>query len=418
MKKYAIILTLALAWASAALAQVTTPYSMYGYGILGDGATSMQKQMGSVGYAMNSGRQINFMNPASYAAIDSLTFLFDMGADVSMLWQKEGDVRERSTGGGLDYITMQFPLSKYMGASIGMVPYSSVGYAFGKDIKHGAMQNQGSGGINEAYAGVAGTYAGFSLGLNVAYRFGTILNDYYATPNTTGNALVQHILKIRDWDINIGAQYTVPIRKTERLTVGLSFTPRKSLHGNAWVLAQESASSTSADTVAHLNVAGNYETPESWGAGVSWTHERSSRWMVEADVQLQKWSQVKYSPMYDLNDPDKLVFKGMNFKNRTRLALGGEYVPRVRGNYIQRCAFRAGAYWCNDYLNINGNRVREYGVTAGIGLNAPEGKTMVNLGVEWKHRQANPNPLIKENYLNITLGINFNELWFYQRKIR
>ena len=116
---------------------------MYGYGIISDHAPSLQRQMGSVGYAMNSGRQINVMNPASYAAIDSLTFLFDMGADVTVLWQKEGAVKERTTGGGLDYITMQFPLSKFMGASIGMLPYSSVGYAFGNEIKFGALENQG-----------------------------------------------------------------------------------------------------------------------------------------------------------------------------------------------------------------------------------------------------------------------------------
>ena len=53
----------------------TSPYSMYGYGILQDGATSSQRQMGGIGYAMQSGRQINAMNPASYASIDSLTFL-------------------------------------------------------------------------------------------------------------------------------------------------------------------------------------------------------------------------------------------------------------------------------------------------------------------------------------------------------
>ena len=51
-----------------------TPYSSYGLGVLRDGATSMQRSMGGVGYAMNSGRQINSMNPASYAAIDTLTF--------------------------------------------------------------------------------------------------------------------------------------------------------------------------------------------------------------------------------------------------------------------------------------------------------------------------------------------------------
>lgn len=419
MKRFNLIILLVAFAVNAIVAQnVTTPYSMYGYGILGDGATSMQRQMGSVGYAMSSGRQINFMNPASYAAIDSLTFLFDIGADVAMLWQKEGDAKQHSTGGGLDYITMQFPLSKYMGASIGLLPYSSVGYAFGKDITHGAMQNQGSGGINEAYVGVAGKYAGVSLGFNVAYRFGTILNDYYTTPQTTGQTLTQHIMRIRDWDFNIGLQYSTRIAKTERLTLGATFTPKKSLHGNTMVISKEVALGTVPDTVASMKVAGNYYTPMGIGAGISWSHERSSKWTLEADVLYQEWSKAKYSPMFADKDPDNMVFKGMQFSNRYRYAVGGEFVPKVRGNYIQRIAYRAGAYFCNDYLNINGNRLREYGITAGFGLPAPEGKTIINLGLEWKRRQAHPMALITENYFNISLGVNFNELWFYQRKIR
>lgn len=92
MSKIKILLASAFVAAATATAsaQTSSPYSMYGYGIIGDRATSLQKQMGGVGYAMNSGRQINVMNPASYAAIDSLTFLFDLGADVSMLWSQEG----------------------------------------------------------------------------------------------------------------------------------------------------------------------------------------------------------------------------------------------------------------------------------------------------------------------------------------
>ena len=43
---------------------------------------------------------------------------------------------------------------------------------------------------------------------------------------------------------------------------------------------------------------------------------------------------------------------------------------------------------------------------------------MINLGVEWRHRSAYPRTLISENYLNITLGVNFNELWFWKRKIK
>lgn len=87
----AILAIIAMALPLAAPAQngTITPYSRFGYGMLRDNATSAQQSMGGVGYAMNSGRQINVMNPASYARIDSLTFLFDMGADLTNLWSTE-----------------------------------------------------------------------------------------------------------------------------------------------------------------------------------------------------------------------------------------------------------------------------------------------------------------------------------------
>ena len=399
-------------------AQNNRQYSLYGYGLLSDRATSMQRQMGSVGYAMHSGRQINVMNPASYASIDSLTFLFDIGADMTVLWQQEEDVKEHSFGGGLDYITMQFPIWKYIGASIGLVPYSYVGYAFGTEIQHGAMTNQGEGGINQAYIGVAGTYAGFSLGFNVAYSFGNIINDVFSSPESSGQTLFEHVMQIRDWDIVLGAQYTTPITRNERLNLGLTFAPKKSIHGQTWATLQETTHDSQADTIAFMKMAGNYYTPMSIGAGIGLSHERTCRWLVEVDFTYQQWSKAKYSPLYSLADPDNLVFQGMNFNNRTRFALGGEFVPKIRGNYMQRVAYRAGVYYNNDYLNIQGNKVKEYGVTAGLGFNTPEGKTMINLGFEWKHRNATPNPLITENFFNITLGVNFNELWFWQRKIR
>lgn len=399
-------------------AQNNRQYSMYGYGLLSDRATSMQRQMGSIGYAMHSGRQINVMNPASYAAIDSLTFLFDIGADMTILWQEEEGTKQRSFGGGLDYITMQFPIWKYIGASIGLVPYSYVGYAFGSEIQHGAMTNQGEGGINQAYLGLAGTYGGFSLGFNVAYSFGNIINDVFSSPETSGQTLFEHVMQIRDWDLLIGAQYTTPITRDERLNLGLTFSPKKSIHGQTWATIQETTHESVADTVAYMKMAGNYYTPMSIGAGVGLSHERISRWMVEFDFTYQQWSKAKYSPLYALADPDNLVFQGMNFNNRTRFALGGEFVPKIRGNYMQRVAYRAGLYFNNDYLNIQGNKIKEYGISAGLGLNTPEGKTMINIGFEWKHRQGTPNSLITENFFNITLGVNFNELWFWQRKIR
>lgn len=406
------------------MADINTPYSMYGYGIIGDRATSMQRQMGGVGYAMNSGRQINVMNPASYAAVDSLTFLFDMGAGMSSLWSKEGSAREQSFGGGLDYVTMQFPLCKYMGASIGMLPYSAVGYAFGNELSHGTMENQGSGGINQAYLGLAGTYAGLSLGVNVAYNFGTIKNDIYSTPSNSGQSLLEHIMQIRDWDINIGVQYKYRIDRFNNMTVGVTYAPKKSLHGKSWATVQELTQDSKPDTIGYLGLKNNYYTPASYGFGIGYRHEKISRFVAEFDVTWQQWSKAAFSEMKELpsvgapGHVPATVFQGMDFYDRLKYALGLEYVPKVRGSYGERIAYRIGGYFCNDYLNIMGNRMREYGVSCGVGLNAPSDKTMINIGLEWKHRSAHPVTLISENYLNITIGVNFNEVWFWQRKIR
>lgn len=416
MKKLFAIL-FALLWLPALAQNVNTPYSMYGFGVIGDRATSMQRQMGGVGYALQSGRQINVMNPASYAAIDSLTFLFDIGADLSFIWNREGNNKDHATGGGLDYVTMQFPLSKHIGASIGMLPYSGVGYAFGNEVAHGALENQGQGGINMAYFGIAGKVAGFSVGANVSYNFGTIQNDVYTTPSS-GQSLFEHIMQIRDWDINVGVQYAQKITRNDKLVLGLTYSPKKSLHGKSWCTVQELTQESLPDTVGYLKLKGNYYQPNSFGAGISYVHERTSRLTVAFDFTFQQWSKAKYSPMTEIDNPDHIVFDGMKFSDRIKYALGVEYVPKLRGNYGQRMAYRAGAFYCDDYINVVGNRVREYGVSVGVGFHAPQDKTMVNLGVEFRHRQAHPNPLVKQKYLNITLGVNFNELWFFQRKIK
>lgn len=401
-----------------ALAQnVSTPYSMYGYGILGDRATSMQRQMGGVGYAMNSGRQINVMNPASYAAIDSLTFLFDMGADLSFIWSQEGDAKEKSTGGGLDYLTMQFPISKYLGGSVGLLPYSSVGYAFGNDISHGTMENQGSGGINELYLGLSGKIKGFSIGFNVSYDFGNIVNDVFANPSS-GSTKFEHVMKVRDWNIVLGAQYTQKIGRYDRFVLGATYSPKKTLLGTTWATIQETTQESTPTEVARMSLKNHFYTPNSVGAGISYTHERVSRFNVEFDYTWQGWKDCRYSPLYSIDNPEVVVFNGMEFNNRSRYAAGAEYVPKLRGSYMQRAAYRLGAYYTDDYLKIHGNGVREYGVTAGVGFPTVEGKTMINLGFEWKMRQAHPQALLKENYFNITLGVNFNEVWFFKRKIR
>lgn len=399
----------------------TSPYSMYGYGLLRDGATSMQRQMGGIGYALQGGRQINVMNPASYASIDSLTFLWDIGADLCMNWRQENladgnKAKAHGVGGGLDYVTMQFPLSKFMGMSVGLVPYSSVGYSFGDKVMHGALSNQGTGGITQLYAGVAGKFKGFSLGANVSYDFGNIINDTYAYTATGNQTLFEHVMQVRDFNLSLGAQYTARFARFNHLTVGMTYTPKKSLHGKTWAAFWDITAETAADTVGYTKLGGKYYRPDAIGAGINFTRERTSRFMVEADFSWQNWSKASYPALYD--EEGQAVVLGQKFNDRLHFAIGGEFVPKLRGNYLQRMAYRLGANYSRDYVKIGDNSVKEFSLACGLGFPTAEGKTIVNLGFEWIRRQASPATLIREDYFNITLGLNFNELWFFQRKIK
>ena len=394
--------------AAGAQNSTLTPYSRYGYGILSDNATSARRAMGGVGYAMNSGRQINVMNPASYAAVDSLTFLFDMGVDFTSLWSKEGTTSENNFGGGLDYITMLFPVTKYMGVSLGILPYSSVGYSFGSEIDNGATARQGSGSINQAYVGWGATpFKNFYAGFNFSYLFGNTVNDVYAYTITGSTSLFQREMKVRDWHLDIGLQYSFDIKPENRVTLGVTYSPGKSLHGETYGVYYDTNLDTKPDTVGFTKLNGLYSIPASYGAGIN--YQWRNRLMVEADFTYQPWKDAKYAPIEN--------FEVTEFSNRWKIGAGVQYTPSPRGSYFQRVQYRLGGYYNHDYLMILGNNIREYGASVGFGFPVPGFKSVVNLGIEYKHRQANPNPLIKEQYLNITIGINFNEMWFRKAKI-
>lgn len=131
--------------------------------------------------------------------------------------------------------------------------------------------------------------------------------------------------------------------------------------------------------------------------------------MVEADFTYEPWSKAKYASIQD--------FESTHFADRYRMGLGLQYQPNIRGGYGSRIQYRLGGFYNRDYIMIGDNNVRDYGVSLGFGLPVPGFKTVVNLGFEYRHRQCYPSALIKEDYFNITIGINFNEMWFRKNRL-
>ena len=401
---------LVLACITTANAQSSTsPYSKLGYGILSDNATGIQRSMGGVGYAMQNGRQINVMNPASYSQVDSLTFLLDMGMDLTNCWSKEDGKKGYSFGGGLDYITSEFRLAKNLGAAIGVVPFSSVGYSFGGEIDNGTDTRVGAGGLSELFGGLGWEpFKGFSIGANFSYLFGTTTNVTSVT--AASSTQFTRNMEVRDWNMRAGLQYGFNFSRKSRVVLGATYSPKKALHGTAWATMADVDQDTKQDTVGYMKMKGNYELPTTIGAGLSYTYD--NRLNIEVDYTYQQWSKAKYTPInyFEVDDT--------KWNDRWKVAAGMSYTPNPRGNYLNRMTYRVGAFYNNDYMNVFGNDVKDYGVGLGFSFPALSGKTLVNLGLEWKHRYTTPKNLINEDYLNITLSVNFNEMWFWKNKIR
>ena len=410
VRTIALLLLVVAAGCLVARAQiVTTPYSKMGYGMLSDNVSSIQRSMGGVGYAMKGGRIINVMNPASYANVDSLTYLWDVGVDLTNLWSKENGNKGYNFGGGLDYLTGHFRVTKGLGAAFGLLPYSSVGYSYGGDIDGGSESRSGNGGFNQLFVGVGyEPVKNLSVGFNFAYLFGSTSNTTLINSNST--SYFNRNMKMRDWNAQFGLQYSLPLSKgRDLLTVGATFQPKKSFHGDAWATSFDSQDSK-VDTIGFTSMSGKYEQPASIGVGLSYNLNR--KLTLEADYTYQKWSKAKYESIEGF-EPSP-----MHFDDRWKIAGGVQFTPNKRGSYVGAMSFRAGVFYNHDYMNYNGNNVRDYGASVGVGLPAPGGKTTVNLGVEWRHRETSPTQLITENYLNITLAVNFNELWLWKSRIR
>ena len=160
-------------------ADVDSPYSMFGIGQVREKTMNVRlKGMGGVSNAMFNRSMINPGNPASYALLDTLSFLFDAGLYAKSSNFSTSSLSETAACATFDYIAMGFALTKWWKVTVGAQPYSNVGYNIVTSLYDAQLGNysqvfQGEGGLNQAFVGNAfplGKH--FAVGVNVNYVFG------------------------------------------------------------------------------------------------------------------------------------------------------------------------------------------------------------------------------------------------------
>ena len=155
------LLLLTLGFANFAVAQTTSsPYSRYGIGDIGAKGFGQGFALGGTYIALQNDTVpmffINNGNPASYSNMKLVTA--ELGANYNRTQLQSADAKSTINNASLGYISLAFPFKKWWGASIGLVPFSSVGYKISdeQDITNiGTVKYlyEGTGGINQVYFG-------------------------------------------------------------------------------------------------------------------------------------------------------------------------------------------------------------------------------------------------------------------------
>ena len=403
-----------------AIAQNNTnsPYTRYGYGDLSDQSFGNSKAMGGIAFGLRDGAQINPLNPASYTAIDSLTFLFEGGVSLQNMNISGGGVKLNAKNSSFDYLAMQFRLHPRIAMSIGLLPFSNVGYSVSDSkVDNGVSQTRsftGDGGLHQLYGGIGvKVLKNLSLGVNASYFWGDITRTrtiIYPATSESYSYIQQMGVSISDYKLDFGAQYTLDFNKKHSMTIGAVFSPKHKLNNDYTVTTQVSTTNSN-------NLDATLELPNTFGVGFTYNYDK--RLTVGADYSLQQWSKTKFG----INTSDDAVREDFNetytYCDRHKISVGAEYIPNLMGrSYLSHIKYRLGAYYTTPYYKIGGkDAAREYGVTAGFGLPVPRSRSILSISGQFVRVSGQESTFVNENIFRVSIGLTFNERWFFKRRV-
>ena len=398
-----------------------SPYSRYGYGQLAEQGASNSRAMGGVAYGLRDKAHTNFANPASYTAVDSLTFIFEAGMSLQNTNFDNGTNKTNAKNTSLDYLSMHFRVGRDFGMSLGLLPYANVGYdmqmeTYNPQEKEKAYVTNyfGEGGLHQAYVGLAYKITRkFSIGANISYLLGDVEHAMMLTfPYNTdayGVGKREHV-GINSFKVDIGAQYSFQFGRKHFATLGAVFSPGYNLNNTTYIQELVGLStailtgSSESLLITETDLDADNGIPMSIGVGGVFVYD--GRLTVGMDVTYQQWSKVAFMGNKDA------------FVDRYKIAAGAEFLPDPQArNLLKRIKYRAGVYYNAPYYKLEEKRAsNEWGVSAGVSIPV-RGRSYLNISGQYARVNGLTSNFINENQLRVNIGITFNERWFYKTRV-
>ena len=395
---------------------LNSPYSRFGLGDISPRTSSANAAMGGTGLAFKSPTAVNFSNPASYIAYDSMAALFD----AAFSYKNQTLTAETSQKGGtiyVDYLAFGLPVSKWWKTTFGFQPFSTVSYTVHdyskKETDSIVMSFLGSGGINEVYWGNAfRLFKNFSIGFNASFLFGEYSKSrtVESTDLLFANALISNDNQIKGLYLTLGTQYFIPVKEKGTLGFGAVYTPSIPVFSKVRNL-----------TVSYLNMLdangkpqeikridtsydSKHSIPQSIGGGISWS--KGQRYFIGADFTWTNWANYAID---DVND---------SLTNSYKIALGGNYTPNPTGlKYFSKITFSLGTNYEQTCLKFNDIQLNKYGVNFGVQFPMKRSKTSLGAIFEYGQMGTTRSGLIRQNYFKATISVRIHEQWYQRKKL-
>ncbi len=430
------------------VAQENSPFSRYGLGESLNSHHIISRSMGGLSAAYadginnNVGQSINFGNPATYGSLYMASLDLGLTIDTRTLKSINPDGKFASANLFPSYLSIGLPLNraKGLGMAFGLKPLSRINYSISNysRIAGDSLQTlfEGSGGLNQFFVGIGKKWKNLSIGFNTGYNFGrkeistkkSFLNDtalFYRSNTSTitnfGGAFLSGGLQ---YEFSLHKKNTVATKTLENylLRFGLTGTLQQNLRGTQDVNRQTFVYTASGDVkidsvYEQNNIKGTITLPSTFAAGVTFhktiTNTRGTfeMWSIGVEYTATQWSKYRF-----YNQTDKL-------SNSSIFKIGVQFSPDplATGDYWSNVNYRAGFYTGKDYVNADGNGLKQYGFSFGAGLpirkwNTYDNQfTVINVGMQLGKRGSAVNN-ITENFFQFSLGFSLSDLWFIKRK--
>lgn len=403
-----------------------TPYSIFGVGDLASPGTAYNKTMGGVGIASRSHRFLNPLNPAAVTARDSLAFMADYSIFQDNKMFRQGDLRSASNTANIGDIMLSFPIWRSSAMMVGVMPLSSTGYGYSYSVTDPSIIGR-TGNISYAAAGQGSIYQLFaaagvtfrrrlSLGAEFIYYFGKTEKTYIETFSDASynGASNGHILQIQAPAGKLGIQYEQPLGTKASLTLGATYKTAAKLGGYTESYRYSTGTAASDTLYYRKGTPDGVSLASEKGIGLSFSY--ADKLMVEFDYTRSDWrgTGLDKAEAFTGNITAGAGHSVFTTTLSESYRLGVEYVPNrsdIR-YYWRKIAYRAGAYWKNEYYLLDGAPVNAAGITLGATLPVFRWYNGITFGIDFGQRGSLKGDMIRERYINFSVGFNLFDIWF------